>query len=77
MLPAHKAISARACGGTHGDLPVGSNDQHRWASTQGGLCFMSGLDEKLQDIYAEVLQRNAGETEFRRPSMRFWTALDR
>ena len=25
---------------------------------------MSGLDEKLQDIYAEVLQRNAGETEF-------------
>ena len=25
---------------------------------------MSGLDEKVQDVYEEVLQRNVGETEF-------------
>ena len=62
---ARQAISARACGGTpRRHLPVGSNDQHRVGVDAGGLSFMSGLDEKLQDIYAEVLQRNAGETEF-------------
>src|SRR5690625_1612786 len=36
---------------------------------------MPGLDEKLQDIYAEVLQRNPGETEFHQALREVLTSL--